>query len=381
MESAEQTCTVYFDGACPLCRREIAHYRERAGAESIRWVDVASAEAAALGEDLDRDAALARLHVRGADGRLFSGAAAFAAIWQRLPAYAWLGRVASQPPVRWLLEGGYRGFLAVRRLWRPAPAALPAAVPADLRTDHAGETRTSVIGAEIARFERLSTTWWNAQGPMRPLHVTNALRVGYLLERIAGHFGRDADASLEGLRVLDVGCGAGLVCEPLARRGARVTGIDAAAGNIAAARLHAQPQGLAVDYRHGDPLAALHPEERFDVVLLLEVVEHVHDVPAFVAAAAQHVAPGGLLVVSTIDRTAKSFVFAILGAEYLLRVLPRGTHRWRQFVRPAELESAARAAGLVRTDQRGMRYLPLVHRASWTRDTAVNYIATFARRR
>jgi 2-polyprenyl-6-hydroxyphenyl methylase/3-demethylubiquinone-9 3-methyltransferase len=236
----------------------------------------------------------------------------------------------------------------------------------------------SVIDAEIARFNRLSATWWNAEGPMRPLHVTNALRLGYLLERIAAHFGRDSQAALDGLRVLDVGCGAGLVCEPLARRGARVTGIDAAAGNVAAARLHAQPQALDIDYRHGDPLAALRPQERFDVVLLLEVVEHVHDVPAFVAAAARHVAPGGLLVASTIDRTAKSFLFAIVGAEYLLRVLPRGTHRFRQFVRPAELEAAARAAGFARTDLRGMRYLPVVHRASWTRDTSVNYIATFA---
>jgi 2-polyprenyl-6-hydroxyphenyl methylase/3-demethylubiquinone-9 3-methyltransferase len=238
----------------------------------------------------------------------------------------------------------------------------------------------SVIDAEIARFDRLSATWWDPQGPMRPLHVTNALRVAYLLERIAAHFGRAPAEPLQGLAVLDVGCGGGLVCEPLARRGARVTGVDASAGNVAAARRHAQPQGLDIDYRHGDPLAALHPAERFDVVLLLEVVEHVPDVPSFVAAAARHVAPGGLLVASTIDRTAKSFLFAIVGAEYLLRVLPRGTHRWRRFVRPAELEAAAQAAGFARTDLRGMQYLPLLHRASWIADTSVNYIATFARR-
>ncbi|MCU0760755.1 MAG: demethoxyubiquinone hydroxylase family protein [Steroidobacteraceae bacterium] len=140
MGSVEDGCTVYYDGACPLCSREIAHYQARAGADSIRWVDVARADAGALGADLERDAALARLHVRDADGRLVSGAAAFAAIWRRLPAYAWLARLASPPPVQWLLEGGYRGFLAVRRLWRPAPSALPAAVLADLRTDHAGET-------------------------------------------------------------------------------------------------------------------------------------------------------------------------------------------------------------------------------------------------
>jgi 2-polyprenyl-6-hydroxyphenyl methylase/3-demethylubiquinone-9 3-methyltransferase len=237
----------------------------------------------------------------------------------------------------------------------------------------------SVIDAEIARFNRLSATWWNVEGPMRPLHVTNALRVGYLLERIAEHFGRDAQAALEGLRVLDVGCGAGLVCEPLARRGARVTGVDAAAGNVAAARLHAQPQALDIDYRHGDPLAALRPEERFDVVLLLEVVEHVHDVPAFVAAAARHVAPGGLLVASTIDRTLKSFAFVIIGAECVFRVLPRGTHQWRRFVRPAELQAAARCSGLNPIDLRGMRYLPVLHRAAWVRSTSVNYIAAFTR--
>jgi predicted DCC family thiol-disulfide oxidoreductase YuxK len=126
----DEACTVYFDGACPLCRREIAHYRAREGAESICWVDVTTAESGVLGEGLDREAALARLHVRGADGQLVSGAAAFAAIWRRLPAYAWLGRLASPRPVQWVLEGGYRGFLAVRRLWRPAPAASTGALPA-----------------------------------------------------------------------------------------------------------------------------------------------------------------------------------------------------------------------------------------------------------
>jgi ubiquinone biosynthesis monooxygenase Coq7 len=162
MGSPDEACTVYFDGACPLCRREIAHYRERQGAESIRWVDAAAADAGALGEGLDRDAALARLHVRGADGRLVSGAAAFAAIWRQLPAYAWLGRLASPAPVQWVLELGYRGFLGVRRLWRPvpgapsaaSPAALPAAVLADLRTDHAGETGAVQIYRGILAMTR-----------------------------------------------------------------------------------------------------------------------------------------------------------------------------------------------------------------------------------
>lgn len=236
----------------------------------------------------------------------------------------------------------------------------------------------TAIASEIERFDRLSATWWNPSGPMRPLHVVNALRQTHVLERIASHFGRDGE-SLAGLRILDVGCGGGLLSEPLARRGGQVVGIDASPGNVAAAQRHAASQGVAVDYRLGDPDQALGPAESFDLVLALEVVEHVQDVAAFVGKVAQHVAPGGLLLASTIDRTWKSFVFAIVGAEYVLRVLPRGTHQWQRFVRPAELAAAASRAGLQQIDLRGMRYLPLVHRASWCRDTRVNYLATFAR--
>ena len=235
----------------------------------------------------------------------------------------------------------------------------------------------AAIASEIERFDRLSSTWWNPTGPMRPLHVVNALRLAHVLERIASHFGR-AGPSLAGLRILDVGCGGGLLSEPLAQRGAQVVGIDASAGNVAAAQRHAAAQGVAVDYRLGEPQAVLRPGEAFDLVLALEVVEHVDDVAAFVGTAARHVAPGGLLLASTIDRSWKSFAVAIVGAEYLLRVLPRGTHQWRRFVRPAELAAAAGRAGLQPIDLRGMRYQPLRHRASWCRDTRVNYLATFA---
>lgn len=233
---------------------------------------------------------------------------------------------------------------------------------------------------EIARFDAWSATWWDARGPMRPLHVTQALRGRWVREAAERHFGRP----LAGLRVLDVGCGGGLMSEALARDGAQVVGIDASAGNIGAARRHAQAEpalAARLDYRHGEPHTAMQPGERFDLVLALEVVEHVADVPAFMAQVAAAVAPGGLLVASTINRTLRSAALAIGMAEYVLRLLPVGTHRWRQFVTPDELEAAAAAAGLVPLERLGMRYLPVLHRARWTRDTSVNYLASFARSR
>lgn len=235
----------------------------------------------------------------------------------------------------------------------------------------------TAIAAEIERFNRLSATWWDSRGPMRPLHVVNALRLDYVIAQIASHLGRDIASALTGLRILDVGCGGGLMSEALARRGAQVVGVDASPGNIAAARLHAQLQNVTVDYRLGEPSEVLSPQERFDVVLALEVVEHVSNVPSFLGAAAALVAPRGMLFVSTIDRTFKSYVVAIIGAEYLLRVLPRGTHQWSFFVRPEELSLALAPSHLQIQDLRGMRYVPLVHKASWCKDTKVNYIATF----
>jgi 2-polyprenyl-6-hydroxyphenyl methylase / 3-demethylubiquinone-9 3-methyltransferase len=237
---------------------------------------------------------------------------------------------------------------------------------------------STVRGDEVARFERLAATWWNSKGPMRPLHVINTLRLAYVLEQIACRFDRPV-GDLRGLRIADIGCGAGLMCEPLAARGAQVVGVDAAAKNIAAARLHSGVGGLNIDYRIGEPQATLRDGEFFDVLLLLEVVEHVDNVRGFVRDAARRLKPGGLLLASTINRTARSFVTAIVGAEYVFRVLPRNTHHWAQLVRPDELEQAAQAGGLKPHDRRGMRYLPVVHRAWWTRDLSVNYIASFTR--
>lgn len=239
-------------------------------------------------------------------------------------------------------------------------------------------TASTIRSDEVERFNRLAATWWNSTGPMRPLHVINALRLGYVLEQIAHRFVRPL-GDLNRLRVADIGCGAGLMCEPLAARGAHVVGVDAAAKNIAAARLHADESRLNIDYRVGEPAAVLREAEAFDVLLLLEVVEHVDNLQAFVRKAAEHLKPGGLLLVSTINRTPRSFVTAIVGAEYILRVLPRGTHRWAQFVRPVELQQAALACGLTQNDLRGMGYLPVVHRAWWTRSVSVNYIASFSK--
>lgn len=237
----------------------------------------------------------------------------------------------------------------------------------------------TALPSEIERFDRLAATWWDPRGPMRPLHEINDLRLAHVLARAAGHFGARGDAPMAGLRVLDVGCGGGLLSEPLARQGARVVGIDASPGNLAAACRHAMAHRVAVDYRLGDPAQALATHERFDLVLALEVVEHVDDMPRFVGEVARHVAPGGLLMASTIDRTWKSFVVAIVGAEHVLRLLPRGTHQWRRFVRPAELARAAQGAGLVPLELRGLRYSPWRRRADWCRDTRVNYLATFTR--
>lgn len=235
----------------------------------------------------------------------------------------------------------------------------------------------TAIPAEIERFNRLSATWWDSSGPMRPLHVVNDLRFEYVVAQICSHLGSDTVDVLRGIRILDVGCGGGLMSEALARLGAQVVGVDASPGNLAAARLHAQSQNVTVDYRLGEPAEALSSQEVFDVVLALEVVEHVSDAPAFLHSAAALLAPGGILFVSTIDRTLKSFAVAIVGAEYLMRVLPRGTHRWSMFVRPEELRSALAPSDLRMRDLRGMRYLPVVHKASWCKDTKVNYIAIF----
>ena len=234
----------------------------------------------------------------------------------------------------------------------------------------------TVDPAEVARFSALASRWWDADGPMRPLHRLNPLRLSWIRDQICGRFGRDpkAPAALSGLSILDIGCGAGLVTEPLTRLGADVVGIDPGEETIAAANLHAAEAGLAIAYRAttAEDLAAA--GERFDVVLTLEVVEHVTDVAAFIATAGSMVKPGGLTMASTINRTRKAWLLAIFGAEYVLRWLPRGTHDYDKLVTPEELRSAYRGAGLTPAAETGVMYVPLLDRFRLTADMDVNYM-------
>jgi len=232
----------------------------------------------------------------------------------------------------------------------------------------------TALPEEIAKFDALAARWWDPNGPMAPLHRMNPLRCRWIATRLAAAHGRSG-TELEGLSILDVGCGAGLASEALARFGARVTGLDAAGAALAAARAHAEAEGLSIDYREGRPEDLTAEGAQFDAVVALEVIEHVADRAAFLAALAAVLKPGGMLFLSTLNRTPRAFLFAKLGAEYLLRLLPRGTHDWRMFVTPAELGAEARHAGLRVCDIAGM--VPALGGREWreSRDVAVNYIA------
>lgn len=238
-------------------------------------------------------------------------------------------------------------------------------------------------GDEIARFARLAEQWWDERGPFRPLHQINPTRLTYIRDRLCAHFGREPKAprSLNGLSVLDIGCGGGLVAEPLTRLGASVTGIDPAPETIAAAKAHADAAGLDIGYEATTAEALAEAKRSFDAVLLLEVVEHVPDVPVFLKRLAPLIAQDGVMILSTLNRTFKAYALAIVGAEYILRWLPQGTHQWDRFVTPEELKAALKDAGLALSDTTGMVYDPLDDRWSLSPDTDVNYFATATRMR
>jgi 2-polyprenyl-6-hydroxyphenyl methylase/3-demethylubiquinone-9 3-methyltransferase len=240
---------------------------------------------------------------------------------------------------------------------------------------------STIDPAEVARFEGIAQTWWDPNGPMKVLHRFNPVRLAYIRDEACRRFGRDPRSarSLEGLSILDVGCGGGVLSEPLARLGATVTGLDPAPTNVSVARLHAEQAGVPVDYRNETVEAVAARGEAFDMVLAMEVVEHVADVQAFVKACAGAVKPGGCLAMATINRTLRSFALAIVGAEYVLGWLPRGTHEWDRFVTPDELTSAIGGAGFAVSDLKGVVYNPLRDSWSLSGDTAVNYMLLASR--
>ncbi|MFP4328088.1 MAG: bifunctional 2-polyprenyl-6-hydroxyphenol methylase/3-demethylubiquinol 3-O-methyltransferase UbiG [Paracoccaceae bacterium] len=238
-------------------------------------------------------------------------------------------------------------------------------------------TQTTVDSAEVAKFEAMAAEWWDPNGKFKPLHMLNPCRLDYITSQIAAEFDRDLDADLPfaGLRILDIGCGGGLLCEPMARLGAEVVGVDAAERNIPVAQAHAAQSGLEIDYRHDTAEALAAAGEQFDAVLNMEVVEHVSDPLAYLTACRQLLKPGGLHVCSTINRNPKSFAVAIVGAEYVMRWLPKGTHEWSKFITPDELFDLLAKAGLTPVDRKGFVFNPV----SWSwrlsdRDLSVNYV-------
>ncbi|MBN9442176.1 bifunctional 2-polyprenyl-6-hydroxyphenol methylase/3-demethylubiquinol 3-O-methyltransferase UbiG [Bosea sp. (in: a-proteobacteria)] len=245
-------------------------------------------------------------------------------------------------------------------------------------TERSGST---IDPAEVARFDAIARDWWDQKGPMAVLHKFNPVRLAFVRDEACARFGRDPKQmrTLEGLSLVDIGCGGGVLSEPLARLGAEVTGLDPAPTNIAVARVHAERSGLSIDYREETIEAVVASGRRFDIVLAMEVVEHVADVEVFVAACCAAVKPDGLLVMATLNRTLKSYALAIVGAEYVLRWLPKGTHDWEKFVTPAELGGAIEGNGFAVGTQTGVVFNPLTGRWSASRDMDVNYMLAACR--
>lgn len=242
-------------------------------------------------------------------------------------------------------------------------------------------TRSTIDKNEVDRFSAMAAEWWSPTGKFRPLHKFNPVRLAYIRDQVAARFGRDVHAArpFEGLRFLDIGCGGGLLCEPMARLGAEIVGADASETNIEVARLHAAESGVKIDYRATTAEALADAGETFDVVLNMEVVEHVADVDLFISKTSSMVRPGGLMFVATINRTLKAYGLAILGAEVVLRWLPRGTHQYSKLVRPEELEKALTQSGLGVIDRAGVVYSPLADRWQQSKDMDVNYMLLAAR--
>ena len=239
-------------------------------------------------------------------------------------------------------------------------------------------SRPSIDADEVEKFSNMAADWWDPTSKFAPLHKYNPARLTYIRDTLSGHFGREGAEPLKGLKLLDIGCGGGLVSEPMARLGAEVTGVDAAEANIKTAMVHAEENGLEIDYRCGTAEQLLEADgpAQFDVVLNLEVVEHVADPDAFLRDCARLVKPGGVMIVGTINRTGRAFVTAIFGAEYVLGWLPKGTHRFDKLVKPDEIKAAVRAEGFTPREPVGVSYNPLKDRFFISGDAGVNYLMT-----
>lgn len=241
---------------------------------------------------------------------------------------------------------------------------------------------TTIDQEEVTKFSKMAEEWWNPEGSFKPLHRFNPTRIAYLRAQMQEHFGLNLEEvkPFKGLKLLDIGCGGGLLSEPMARMGADVTGIDASEKNIKIAGLHAEQSDLTIDYRQttAEKLADEMPQH-FDVVLNMEVVEHVSDVPLFLQSSAKLVKPGGVMCVATLNRTAKSFLFAIVGAEYVLRWLPKGTHEWQKFLKPSEVAEQVQQAGLRLKKSSGVTFNPLSQQWALSRDMMVNYMQLYSK--
>ncbi|MFT6924953.1 MAG: 2-polyprenyl-6-hydroxyphenyl methylase/3-demethylubiquinone-9 3-methyltransferase [Psychromonas sp.] len=243
----------------------------------------------------------------------------------------------------------------------------------------ATQSTNTIDQFEIAKFEAMAAEWWDPKGKFKPLHMLNPTRLEYIVEQITTKFARDRNSHkpFEGLRLLDIGCGGGLLSEPMASLGAEVVGADAAARNIPVAQIHAEKSGLSIDYRHTMAEALVDEGELFDVILNMEVIEHVADPQVFLNACAALLKPGGLMICSTINRNPKSYMMAIIGAERVMRWLPVGTHQWGKFITPNELSGITEKAGLRPLDKKGFAFNPLLWRWSISKwDLSVNYVTT-----
>ncbi|WP_435230554.1 bifunctional 2-polyprenyl-6-hydroxyphenol methylase/3-demethylubiquinol 3-O-methyltransferase UbiG [Pseudopelagicola sp. nBUS_20] len=240
-------------------------------------------------------------------------------------------------------------------------------------------SENTIDPSEVAKFEAMASEWWDPNGKFKPLHMLNPCRLDYIVSQIAAEFNRELgkDKPFAGLRLLDIGCGGGLLSEPMTRLGATVVGADAAERNIPVAQVHAEQSGLKIDYRHTTAEALAAASEQFDIILNMEVVEHVSDPLSYLTACRQLLKPGGLHLCSTINRNIKSYTMAIIGAEFVMRWLPRGTHDWQKFITPDELHLLLEQSGVTPVDRKGFVFNPITW--SWSispQDLSVNYVTS-----